>query len=280
MKRFGRSLSSESRKATATRTWWVLGIVLALYAAMMAATFAFMFSEVAAQFGGGTAGLPTEGDSSHLVYSSITTFGYVIPLVVGALMATGEIRHRTLGVTFIAEPRRGIVLGAKTVVLLGMGFVLGIFGVVGGVGAAAPLMLSTDQPTGLESAETWLLLGRVLVSLSVWAVIGFGMGLIVRNQVFAVVIALVFTQFLEPVLRMGAQFWEWSAEVAKFLPGAAADAFVGASIMSGLGADPAATTSTEPLTVGFGFVVLAGYAVLTVFAGWWFSWRRDISPTE
>ena len=279
MNRFGRSLSSEFRKATATKTWWVLGIVIALYAAMMTATFAFMFSEIAEQLGGGS--MPGTENSAHLVYSSVTTFGYVVPLVFGALMATGEIRHRTIGLTFLTEPSRGIVLAGKTVVLLGVGIILGVFGIIGGVGAAAPLLAATDQSTGLDNGDTWLLLTRVLISLSVWAVIGFGMGLLVRGQVFAVVLALVFTQFLEPVLRMGAQFWEWSAEASKYLPGSATDAFVGASVMNDLAAaDPEMAGGSEPLSIGVGFAVLAAYAVVTVLAGWWFSWRRDISPSE
>lgn len=291
MNRFARSLSAETRKVTATKLWWILGITIALYAAMMSMTFAFLFSDMfaslgeAAMAGSGSEaadapvpGLPAESDLAGMAYASASTFGYVVPLVFGALMATGELRHRTLGLTFAAEPRRGIVLGAKTLVLLGVGLVLGLLGLIGAVAGAAPILALDDRSTGLGSVDTWLLFARILGSLAIWAVVGFGLGLLVRNQVFAIVLALVFTQFLEPVLRTGAQFWEWSAEVAKFLPGAATDAFVGASVMNDLAAaDSSAPATADPLGIWAGLAVLIAYGVATIALGWWLRWNRDVT---
>lgn len=290
MNRMMRALSAEFRKVRATKTWWILAIVLALYAAMMSATFAFLFSAIADELaaasvsGGSVPAAPApsaaaDADTANMVYSAATTFGYVVPLVLGALIATGELRHRTLGLTFAIEPKRGIVLAGKTVMLLVVGAVLGAFGVVGAVGAGAPILAATDHPTMLTDGSTWLLFARIIVALAIWAVIGFGVGLLVRNQVFAVVLALVFTQFLEPVLRAGAQFWEWSAQIAKYLPGSATDAFVGASVMNDLSAtDPTLPASAAPLSIGVGFAVFTAYAVVTVLAGWWLRWRTDVTP--
>jgi hypothetical protein len=275
MSRIARSISSEFRKVRSTKLWWILGIVLLGYSAMIAAMFAFMFGALSDTMG--SSPMP-EQQIANLVYSSVSSFGYVIPLLLGALMATGELRHATLGLTFTLEPKRGIVLLSKTVVLLGFGIVLGIAGLVGAMAAGASTISATGGDPMLGTAETWLLAARVLAAIGIWAIIGFGIGVLVRNQAFAIVLALVFTQFIEPVLRSGAQFWEWSAQIAKFLPGSATDAFVGASLMDNLSSlDPSAPGGTDPLGIGAGFLVLAAYAVIAVLAGWALRWRRDIA---
>ncbi|PRI11229.1 ABC transporter permease [Leucobacter massiliensis] len=281
MSRVSRSLSSEWRKVRSTKLWWILAIVLAAYSAMMAGMFGFVFGAMAdalgeTQGGGAAAGLPPQ-DTADLVYSTVSALGYAVPLLLGALMATGEMRHRTLALTFVLEPRRGIVLLSKTIVLLGFGILLGIAGLAGAFGAGATVLAATGGDPMLDSGETWLLALRVLGAIGLWAIIGFGIGVLVRNQAFAIVLALVFTQFVEPVLRTGAQFWEWSAQIAKFLPGAATDAFVGASVMSSMSnAGAGAASGVEPLGIGAGLLVLLAYAVLTVGAGWALRWRRDV----
>ncbi|UOQ59031.1 ABC transporter permease [Leucobacter rhizosphaerae] len=276
MSRLSRSLSSEFRKVRSTKLWWILAIVLAAYSAFMGGLFAFMFGALGDAMDGTGVSLPAQ-ESANMVYSSVSTFGYVIPLLFGALMATGELRHGTLGLAFTLEPQRGIVLASKTIVLLVVGVVIGIAGLVGAVGAGAPVLAATVGDPMLGSGETWLLIVRVLAAIAIWAIIGFGIGVLVRNQAFAIVLALVFTQFLEPVLRTGAQFWDWSAQVAKFLPGAATDAFVGASVMSSLSAlDPTAPAASDGLGIWTGLLVLLAYAVVALLAGWLLRWRRDV----
>ncbi|MBL3699172.1 ABC transporter permease [Leucobacter luti] len=275
MSRLTRSLSAEWRKVRSTKLWWVLGIVLAGYSAMMAAVFAFMFGSLASEMGG--VALPDQ-DAANLVYSSVSTFGYVIPLLFGALMATGELRHRTLGLAFTIEPRRGIVLLSKVLVLIGVGILFGVFGVVGAAGAGGAILSTTGGDPMLGTADTWALIARIIAAIGIWAAIGFGVGVLVRNQAFAIVLTLVFTQFIEPVARLGASFWDWSAQLAKFLPGAASDAFVGASVMNSMSeVDPTLPDSAQPLGIWGGLAVLAAYAVVAVVVGWVTRWRRDVA---
>ncbi|EYT54892.1 ABC transporter permease [Leucobacter sp. UCD-THU] len=274
-----RSLSSEWRKVLSTKMWWILAIVIAAYSAMIASMFAFMFGamgDALAGAGPGAPELPAQ-DAANMVYSSVSTFGYVVPLLLGALAATGELRHRTLGLTFTLEPRRGLVLLSKTLVLVVFGVVLGAAGLIGAVGAGAGVTAATGGDPMLGSPESWAVIGRVLAALGIWAIIGFGIGVLVRSQAIAIVIALVFTQFVEPLLRTGAQFWEWSAQVAKFLPGAATDSFVGASVMSSLSSlDPSAPQGSSALGIWAGLAVLVAYAAVSIAAGWALRWRRDV----
>ncbi len=270
--KLARSISSELRKITGTKTWWTLALTLLVYAAMMAAVFAFLYGEIADQ-----AGAAAE-DSALTVYSTTATFGYVIPLVYGALAATNELRHGTLGVTFTVEPRRGIVLAGKALALAVVGGVFAVAGLIGAVGAGAPLLAASDLSTMLGEGVAWGLFARVGFAIAIWVIIGFGVGLIVKNQAFAIVLAIGFTQFIEPVARLGAQFWEWSAALAKFLPGSAMDAFVGASAFNDLAAaDPSMPEVSTTLGTGAGLAVLLAYAVASCATGWVLRLRADVT---
>ena len=270
MSRFTRSLKAEFRKLVATKMWWILGIVIAAYSALMAGTFAAIFTIATDEMPSPMLDAEMTG---KLVMSAVPSFGYVVPLLLGAIMATGELRHKILGLAFIAEPRRHIVLVAKIIVLLTFGAILALAGFAGAVVTVVWFM-----PEGWLTAETILLCLRSIATLALWAAIGFGVGLIVRNQAITIVLMLVFTQFIEPMLRMGAMFWEWSANIAKFLPGSASDGFVGMSILGDMGVvdDSMTGTSTTTFGIGIAALVLIGYAVVTVAVGWAARLRRDI----
>jgi len=269
------AIRSEALKLTSTRIWWVLLLVLVGYvlfiAGIIAGAFGALGSELAAA---GQPPLPPEM-LPPLVYSTATAVGYVLPLILGALAVTGEFRHQTLTPTFLATPRRGTVIAAKVVVLAVAGAVFGLAGVAASMGIGAPILELTGQSAELDSADTWTLVSRVVLAMALWAVVGVGVGTLVPNQIASIVIVLAFTQFVEPILRMGAGIWEWSAHVGNFLPGAASDALVGASIYTTI--SPAGGSGVDPLEWWQGGLVLLGYAVITTVAGYLTSFKRDVT---
>ena len=95
-------------------------------------------------------------------------------------------------------------------------------------------------------------------------------GSMVTNQVAAIVIILAFTQFVEPIARIGLAAVDGLSGVSAFLPGAAADAVIGASFFSSMGA-------TDLLSRGGGAAVLLGYVVVFATIGRVTTLRRDIT---
>lgn len=275
MNRLTRSLSAELRKITATKMWWIMTIVIVAYTAMMSGVFSAIFGELSEMMAGAGQGVEATvdpADSGVLVLSTVSTFGYVVPLLFGAVMATGELRHGTLGLAFVTEPRRGVVLASKLLVLLLGGAVLGLAGLIGALTPAVPLL-----PEGWVTAELVPVALRVMLVIALWAVIGFGVGLLIRHQAVTVVIVLVFTQFVEPMLRTAGGIWDWSATLTKFLPGSASDGTVGASILADMTMfDPDASSNSTVFGVGVSLCILLGYAVVAVLAAWATRWRRDI----
>jgi len=267
---FVNALSAEFGKIFSTRLWWVLAIILFGYVGIAAVGIGFALTLTPEE-----AGVQLPDDFlAPLVYSMTTATGYVFPIIFGALSITAEVRHRTLGTVFLATPHRAVVLAAKAAAGLLMGALYGVVGLLGSVGAGAPVLAANGQQTLLDDGDTWLLLGRIVLAMALWGLVGVGLGVLIPSQIGSIITILAFTQFVEPLLRTAAAFVEGLAEVGRFLPGAAGDALVGASFFTVFAG---ATAGPAPLEWWQGGLVLAAYAVLFGAIGAVTTWRRDVT---
>ncbi|QAY59219.1 ABC transporter permease [Microbacterium protaetiae] len=268
------STRSETTKLLTTAMWWILAIVLVAYVGLTAAGLGFVFSASAAGELPGRQNAPMPvGDAAPLLYSIAASIGYVFPLLIGTLMVTAEFRHHTLTPTFLATPRRGLVLWSKTIVGVGIGVVYAVLALIAAVGPSAGFLAGFGQPTALDDSDTWAMLGRIVIAFALWVLVGIGVGTLVRNQVAAVVIVLAFTQFVEPIARVAGMFVDGLDSVLRFLPGAASDALVGTSIYT---ATTPGSSGADQLDWWVGGVVLLAYAVVLLVLGHLTSWRRDV----
>lgn len=265
MSRFTAALAAEWRKLTSTALWWVLALGMAAYLAFVGAAMAFSLTVAPEGQAPPLGGL----DAALTVYGVLNAVGYVFPLVVGTLLVTTEVRHKTLTQTLLAEPRRGVVLGAKLVLAAGIGLLYGVAGVVGLVAAGAPVLSAVGDGAFLGDPQVVraLLLGVLVTGL--WAVLGTGFGAVVPHQVAAVVAILAFTQFVEPIARLALGAVDGLSVVSAYLPGAAADAVVGASLFSQMG-------DVDLLPAWAGALVLLGYAAALTLAGRLTTFARDV----
>jgi hypothetical protein len=153
-----------------------------------------------------------------------------------------------------------------------LGLLYGVLGIVAAVAPAAGFLAGFGLDTEFTSPDTWAMLARMLLAYVLWVFIGIGVGALVRNQVGAIVGVLVFTQFIEPIVRTAAGFIDGLGDVVQYLPGAASDTLVGASIFT-----MAMPTGSDPLEWWVGGVVLLAYAVVLLVLGYLTTWRRDVS---
>ncbi|RWZ53251.1 ABC transporter permease [Labedella phragmitis] len=267
-----RTIRAETAKITTTRMWWVLALVLFVYVLSLSGGLGALFGagSTGSLPGGTTGEIPTTG-LPPLLYSFASSVGYVFPVLLGALAVTGEVRHQTLTPTFLATPRRGLVLAAKLVVLLGFGALFGIIGLVASVGGGAGALALFDIDTELGSTDTWAMFARVVLAMALWAAVGIGLGSVVTNQVAVIVIVIAFTQFVEPVLRSVGALAEWIADIVRFLPGAASDALVGTSVFGMM------APGQESLDWWVGALVLTAIAAALTIIGALTTWRRDVT---
>lgn len=258
---------SEVTKQFTTAGWWVIGIILAVYLVIQAGFLSSAMAFSASEQNSTALGTETTG----MLYSVAASSGYIFPLLFGTLMVTTEFRHKLIVPTFLATPRRGTALTAKFIA----GTVIGaIYGVIAVVTTAAVVFVALSLfglDTDITSSDTWIVLAKALLALVLWALVGIGVGSVIRNQVAAIVVILAFTMLIEPVLRFAAMLVEWMPAYTKWLPGAATEGLVGHNMLSMGG------SATDMLPWWGGALVLVGYAVVFSVIGALTTWRRDVS---
>jgi len=263
------ALVTEYRKLVTTRLWWILLASMGAYMLVLGGVFAFSFTTSGATTGLGDGGELAPRAVALAVYTLATSVGYVFPVVVGALSVSGEVRHHTLTPTFLAEPRRGVVLTAKMIASLPIGAAFGAVGTLATVGTAAGVLAARGHETFLGDAAMLRTIAMSVVALALWCGVGVGVGAVLTNQVAAVVVLLAFTQLVEPLLRIVLAMWDTTSSVAKFLPGAAGEAITGGSFYSSAGV---------PLLAAWqGLLVLSAYGLVLASIGHRTTLRRDIT---
>lgn len=167
-------LRSETLKLRTVRTTWVmLGIGL-----LAEALFAGLYV--------GLVNLDDIGPIDEVLTG--TGLLMLMLLVLGVLAITTEFRHGTVGTTFLAEPRRYPVMVAKLGAVVLIGILAGLAYVAVNGGLALPLFESREGSLP-GSGEIVSVYAGVVVSFSLLATFGLGVGAIVRNQVGAIIAA-------------------------------------------------------------------------------------------
>jgi ABC-type transport system involved in multi-copper enzyme maturation permease subunit len=191
-----------------------------------------------------------------------TSLGALFASLLGAMSITGEIRHGTIRPTFLATPRRSLVIVAKVAAAALAGHALGLLASALTTGGEAAGLAARGIHIELEAGDYVQLLAGGALAATLFAVIGVGVGALVRNQVAANVGLCVWLLFLEPILLSDVP------GAAKFAPGASAGAIAGAI----------QTQIADNLVApGLGVLLLGAYAALAGAAGSIATARRDVS---
>lgn len=262
------AIRTELLKVRTTRLWWVMLGLMVVFVAGLTALFAVILDTTASDD-------PAAGGPvllTGVVYSMAVGFGYVFTLVMGTLSVTGEFRYQTLTPTYLSEPRRGVVVAGKTVGQFVTGVVFGVVTVVVAIAVGAGLLAILGNGTGLGEGSIQRSLVLSPIALGLWAVIGVGLGALIRNQVAAIVVIIAFNQIVDPILRVALNALGGEG-VVKFLPTSAAEAMAG----GGLGSLLTADGTSDALAWWGGGLVLLAYGIVFVVLGWVFTLRRDVS---
>lgn len=259
------AIRSEFLKFFTTRLWWGLLIPTVLAGGL----FAWLAAGLIA--GSSQPGQPpTPGLDNPQMVNTVYTFGLAISrlllLAIGVLTVGSEYRHKTITGTFLATPRRAQVMVAKIVSLLVIGAFYGLVQTAAAFGVGAAIINSQGFPILPEGALRTLVLS--LLVLGLWALIGLGAGILIPNQVAALLIAIGVAWIVEPLLGLLFSTQSWGQNIAPYLPNQATSAVVN-SISDG--------TGTQLLSWWVGALVLLAYAAVMAGLGTWRTLRADIS---
>jgi ABC-2 type transport system permease protein len=262
------AVRSELRKFFTTRLWWGMAIAIFVAGGAFAALFTWV---VNAGITGGPGGQGIFGDDTQIantVYTSGISVGYLLLLTIGVMSIGSEYRHKTISATFLATPRRTRAMLAKVVALIGIGALYGLISLIGSVAVGAVGLTLIDRPL-FPSSEVVRSLALSLLVLGLWALIGLGIGILIPNQVAALLIGIGVAWIVEPLIVFAMSAWEFGREhVVQFFPSSATNA-----VVNGI------SQSADEVRLEWwgGALVLATYAVLLAGFGIWRTTRADIS---
>ncbi|MGO4340850.1 ABC transporter permease [Pedococcus sp. 2YAF34] len=264
------AVRAELRKFFTTRMWWGMAIAMFVAGASLAVAFGFLLTSDAATGGGEGAPTGTAEQIANSVYTGGLSLGYLLTLTIGVMQIGSEYRHKTITSTFLGVPRRGRVMGAKVIALLGIGAIYGLISLVGSVIAGA-IVLNARGFEPFPSSGVFRTLALSLLVLGLWALIGLGAGILIPNQVAALLISVGVAWIVEPIARVLLGLWEFGREhIVEYMPGAATNSMVNGVTQSGADAAP-------QLAWWGGALVLAAYAAVLAGFGSWRTVRSDIS---
>ena len=274
----GGAIVSEIRKVFTTRLWWAMLLGMAVLAGLIALGFAAL---VGTEFGED----PSTGVNpfatmnvgvAQLIYNAglIQNFTTLFPLALGVLLITGEYRHQTITATFLSTPRRWVVLVSKSVAVVLIGVVYAVGHAAASVAGGAAMLAGKGHPTLLDDPEVWRSLGIGVLAFVVWTMLGFGFGMLVRNQVAAVLIAVGASLIGQIALNIifAIADWTWAA---KWLPGNLTGGMLITVDPTGGAGDPSAQPYFEHWWLSA--IILVGYAAVLAVAGSALTARRDVT---
>lgn len=201
-------IKSELRKVLYVRANW--GILLASVVISIISVVITPFIFAAGNIGGGlTLDSPQAIDA---VYANAIS-GYIFVIILGIMLMAGEYRHGTAVATFLARPKREIVLAAKLGIAAIVGAVFMLISVWASILAGIIVLASFDNAAAASSGTFLNLTIAGLVSGAILAVIGVAIGALLKSQMLAIVFSLVYLFVIDPLLLV---LW---VDIAKYLPG-------------------------------------------------------------
>lgn len=262
-----RLVRSELRKLLSTRLWW--GLLVGVTAT--SAALAVLQAAIAGMTAPDGTGTPGVDDPAVVrsVYGAGLGTAYLFALALGVITMAGEYRHQTITATLLSSPRRARVVVAKLVALSGVGLGYGVAAMLAGVVAGGATIAIRGGDLRLTTDDVPRSLGLSVVAVALWAVLGLGVGTLLRNQVVALLVSVGTAWIAEPLLGLALNALDAGA-VAKFLPSQATSAII--TPPSDLGG-----FDSTYLPWWGGVLVLLGYAVASAAVGAAVTLRRDVT---
>jgi ABC-2 type transport system permease protein len=244
------TMRSEFRKLSTVRAPWLL------LAAGPLVVLAGVTGLV--QSGGDVRDPATQGTAlAHVGLAAVFT------LMFGILAVAGEYRHGTITDTFLSFPGRRAVIAAKLAVYGLIGGLAGVVSSLVAVAATAGWWAAKGGSFQLSSAGTWRTLGGGVAVSIAFALIGVGVGALIRNLVAAVAAALAWIALVEGIAGQ-----LLGTGLARWLPFYASESLDRATLTA---------SAARLLPQWGGGLVLLGYAAAFAVAAVLTTLNRDVT---
>ena len=250
-------LRAEVRKLRSTQVWvWLLIGSLAWTALFVVVTF----------LTDGIEGNPSPRlftpEGQRNLFASVSA-AFVFACVLGIIGITAEYRHLTVTPSYLTTPKRWRVIAAKLLTYLAVGLAYAVACAVLVIAMAVPWLAAKDIDFSLTSNRVPLVLLAAMAVMAIYGIVGVGVGALIRNQIAAVVVTLVYLFAIEGLLSS----LPWVRDhLYKYLPGGAAQ-----------GVSQVTSTNNTFLEPWQGGLLLAAYGIGFALLASWLTIRRDVT---
>lgn len=252
-----RLVRGEFAKLWSTRLWlWLL-------LATMGLTALFASLNIAFNDGPDTLAPPlATAAGQRLLFGTAAGGAQTLVAVLAAIGITAEYRHRTATTTFLSTPHRARVVVAKliTYTLAAAAYAIASITVVTAI--AWPWLTARGIDPTITGNGIPTTLAGVIAAVTGFAVLGVGLGTLLRDQTATVVGLLVYLFVAEPIVTRIPALQDWTV----FLPGPSASALAQITL-----------TDQDFLQPWQGGAMLALYCGCAVAAGSWQTTRLDLA---
>ena len=187
-----RIVRAELRKLTSTRMPLAFFAVLVVIGAATAAAVAF-----GTDMDGSKTFISTAADQLSLMAFAANSL--VIAGLFGAIAVAREYGHGTAVLTFLTTPRRSRAVAAQFAAAFVGGSVLGLVGAGVSAGSVYAGLVATDYGFLVSSSDLLQVLAASAVAGGTGAVLGAGIGALIRNTGGAVTGTIVLMMILPPL---------------------------------------------------------------------------------
>lgn len=261
----GPPLRAELLKIRTTRLWWGLLVGVLVFTAVQSG-FTAGFAGVQAPGQPASPGLVDPSAIRSVYASAAFTGAYLFAMILGITGMTGEARYQTLTPTFLAAPRRPTVVAAKAVAHALVGAPYAVVAVLTALLVGGIVITAMGRPLGYGAPGLWTAVLGAVVAVMLWTLIGIGVGTLIRNQVAAILLAVLVTFLVEPLLSFAFGKVHAIAGMVRYLPGNASSAMTSPS-----------QELVHLLPAWAGGLVLLAYAAIFAGLGVWLTVRRDVT---
>jgi ABC-2 type transport system permease protein len=253
----GGLIKAEFRKLGTTQVWfWMLLLCLGLTALGVV---------------GSIAGRPNDVELAQhvrdVMISASAAFTYVPLFVLGVLAVTTEYRYQTITATVLATPSRWALITAKLITYAIVGALFAVICLALELAMALPWLSGRNVHTTIGDQKGPLLITFAVLAL--FALVGLGTGALLRNQIVAVTVGVIFILVLARLILLipGVKY------IYPYLPTGAVDSII---------TDPNDTASrvingVHLISPAAGIGVLAAWGLVLSILGAGISMNRDIS---
>lgn len=246
-----REVAAELRKIVTVPTvlWFFPGLLaLALLYSVLPAMFTQPYPDGTFIF---------EDETAFRGIASPGTLAGPVAVLFGIMHVTSEFRHRTIATTLLVTPRYARVLIAKCLSVLPVGLLIGLAGSGLSLLLVPAIVRNRGFSSPLSATDTAEILAGGLAHAALAAVLGVGLGALLRSQLGAFVLATALLLVVEPLLS-------GLLDAARWFPGRVGLVLAGAWPFPGA------------VSAWVAALVYAAYAAATVALAWLLTLRRDV----